>query len=67
MRYALKEVLITMLIVMIVALIICSPLATIWALNTLFTIGIPYTIHTWLAVLWLHMLLSPAVLQKREK
>jgi hypothetical protein len=38
--------------VLIVALVVLGPLATIWALNTLFPLlAIPYTWQTWLAVL----------------
>jgi hypothetical protein len=44
------------LIIIIVALavIICGPLITIWALNTLFPVlAIGYTFETWLATLLL--------------
>lgn len=38
-------------IALIVALVVVGPLATIWALNTLFpVVAIPYTIETWFAV-----------------
>lgn len=33
------------------ALVIIGPLAAIWAVNTLFNLGIPYTIATWTAAL----------------
>jgi hypothetical protein len=36
--------------VLIVALIIFFPFAVIWALNTLFALGIAYTFWTWLAM-----------------
>ena len=32
---------------------ITAPLMTIWSLNTLFGIGVGYTVKTWLAVAWL--------------
>ena len=32
------------------------PLLTIWSLNTLFPLQIPYTIWTWLSVFWLVVL-----------
>jgi len=39
----------------LLALIIISPFLTIWALNTVFpSLAIPFTIWTWLAVIWLH-------------
>ena len=39
------------LILLIVAVIVLAPLATIWSLNVLFGLGIAYTWKTWLAVL----------------
>ena len=38
-------------VILVVALVIIGPLAVIWALNTLFGLGIAYTFWTWLAVL----------------
>jgi hypothetical protein len=39
-------------IVLVIALLIIGPLATIWAFNTLFPVlAIPYTFWTWLAVI----------------
>ncbi len=39
----------------ILVLVIVSPIATIWALNTVFpSLAIPLNIWTWLAVAWLH-------------
>lgn len=36
----------------IIALVVLGPLATIWALNTLFPVlAIPYNFYTWAAVL----------------
>ena len=34
-----------------IALVIFAPLATIWAVNTLFGLTIPWTFDTWCAVL----------------
>ena len=42
-------------VLLIVALIVFGPLATIWSLNTLFGLGIAYTFWTWLATVWLSM------------
>jgi len=37
---------------LIIALVVLGPLATIWALNTLFPVlAIPYNFYTWAAVL----------------
>ena len=38
-------------ILLIVTVIIIGPLALIWSLNTLFSLGINYTLWTWLAML----------------
>lgn len=38
-----------------IAAIIFGPIATIWSLNTLFTLAIPYEFETWCAVVWLSM------------
>lgn len=39
----------------IIAAVTFGPLATIWSINTLFTLTIPYTLETWFAVVWLTM------------
>jgi hypothetical protein len=41
------------LIAVMLSLASLAPLATIWSINTLFQLGISYTIETWLAVVWL--------------
>lgn len=47
-----KLIALLFVIVLIIALILIGPLATIWAANTLFPVlAIPYTIETWLAVI----------------
>lgn len=40
-----------LLVVLLIAVLIVGPIATIWALNVLFGLYIPYTFATWLAVL----------------
>jgi len=45
---------------LVIAACILGPLGTIWALNTLFALAIPYTLKTWAAVLWLGMSLNVA-------
>lgn len=56
------------LIVLIVLLIIVGPLATIWALNTLFpALAIPYDFFTWLAVIVLGSALRANVNVKGDK
>jgi hypothetical protein len=39
-----------LLILLVVAIFIGAPIATLWSINTLFpVVGIPYTLETWLA------------------
>lgn len=46
---------ILVLIPVLIGIVIVSPFITIWSLNTLFALGIGYTIWTWLAMVWLSM------------
>lgn len=46
------------LVAMVLLLIVLMPLAVIWALNTLFTLGIAYGFYEWLAVLVLSAFLQ---------
>ena len=46
-----EEVETVALVVVVVLLIVFTPLATIWALNTLFVLTIPYSLETWTAAL----------------
>jgi len=41
-----------------IALMIAGPLLVIWSLNTLFALGIAYTLKTWFAALVLGGILS---------
>jgi hypothetical protein len=38
-------------------ILVASPMASIWAINTLFSLTIPFTLQTWLAATWLTILL----------
>jgi hypothetical protein len=41
-----------MAVAFVIALIVLGPIATIWALNTLFPVlSIPYTLETWAAAI----------------
>ena len=54
---------IVLLALVIIIVIIFAPLASIWALNTLFpTLAIPYTWQTWLAM----FILSSALVYKSQ-
>lgn len=43
--------------VALVLVIVFAPFLTIWSLNTLFVLNIPYTLLTWVAIIWLQLLL----------
>lgn len=43
-----------------------TPWAAIWALNTLFTLGIAYTFNSWLSALILCSIISPTVNVKKN-
>ena len=54
--------LITLLIIFVAAiLIVIGPILIIWSLNTLFGMGIPFTIWTWLSVVILGSVLKTKV------
>lgn len=42
-----------MIVLTVIAVLIAAPLLVIWSLNTLFGLGIAYTIQTWAAVVLL--------------
>lgn len=46
------------LVALIAVLVVLAPIAMIWSLNTLFALGIEYTIWTWLAALFIGSVLS---------
>lgn len=52
-------------LILVIALVAVGPLLTLLALNTLFpTLAIPYTFGTWLATLWVIMLINGKVKTK---
>lgn len=61
------NVVMAMVIVFLIALIIATPLATIWSLNTLFSLNIAYTFWTWLAAVWLSTVTVGAVSARHSK
>jgi hypothetical protein len=56
------------LIIAVVAILVAIlvPFGAIWALNTLFGVGIAYTFNTWLAALILGAVVSPRVNVKKN-
>lgn len=62
-----KTTTVAVFVLLAAVLIICTPLITIWSLNTLFGLGIPYTPATWFAALWITAVLSrSSVRSKRD-
>ena len=58
---------IALLAILILVLLLVSPIFTIWALNTLFPVlAIPMNIWTWLAVIWLHIVIGSASYSKKS-
>lgn len=51
---------VTMIILGLIVLIF-MPLGTIWSLNTLFLLDIPYTIWTWLATAFLTFIFASKI------
>jgi hypothetical protein len=50
------------IIALVVLLVVFGPLATIWAMNTLFpALAIPYNLETWVAVVLLSSVLKSTV------
>jgi hypothetical protein len=56
-----------LIIVLIVTLVVVGPLLTIWALNTLFGLGIETTLATWFATWWLLVALKANNLVKKSE
>jgi hypothetical protein len=50
----------------IIAALVVTPLAGIWALNTLFGLGIAFTFKTWVAATVLIAIVSPKVQVKKN-
>lgn len=62
-----KLITLLFMIAVIIVLIVIGPLATIWALNTLFPVlAIPYDIYTWVAVIILGAFVRAKVSIKKE-
>lgn len=54
------------LVVLVVVLVVTAPIALIWALNTLFGLGIAYTVKTWAAALILGGAVTTPTSTKRD-
>lgn len=60
-------VLIVVLIVLGLLIIALAPLAAIWSVNTLFGLGIAYSVKTWFAALILSSILGGRINQGNRK
>jgi hypothetical protein len=57
---------IILIVVLVILLLIFGPIATIWALNTLFPVlAIPYTFDTWCAIVLVGAFLRANVTVKK--
>jgi hypothetical protein len=56
-----------LLVALVVGLLIGSPIASIIAVNTLFSLDIPITMGTWFASFWLTSILGSGVIKARAK
>lgn len=54
-------------ITFIISIAIIFPLLTIWAVNTLFSLTIPYTLETWSAVVLLQIFFKASINYKKDK
>lgn len=58
---------VAMVVLVFGAIVILSPFVSIWALNTLFGLGIEFSLWTWLAGVWLHAtLFRPSFIVKTK-
>lgn len=67
MRKSMETGTVIALTVLALLLIVFSPLVSIWALNTLFGLGIQYSLATWAAAAWCSLLLGGSVASKASK
>ena len=56
-----------LLLLLVIAFILGGPFVTIWALNTLFTLGIPFTFWTWLSVAWIQGIVLGTIKYRPQK
>ena len=54
-------------IAIIIGIVIVFPFLTIWAVNTLFSLTIPYTLETWVAVILLQIFFKTSFSYKKDK
>ena len=54
------------LILTVLILVTIGPIVTIWSLNTVFGLEIPFNFYTWIAMAWLLIILSQRSVDKNS-
>jgi hypothetical protein len=54
------------LLILSVVLVFIGPILSIWAVNTLFGLAIPFTVKTWFAAFVLGLVVRPSVTVKKD-
>lgn len=49
------------IVLIAILVIVFFPFVTIWSLNTLFSLDIPYTLSTWFATAWITLLVTSPI------
>lgn len=65
MKYRMTSI--TLFVALVIAVAVLGPLAVIWALNTLFAVGIAYTWQAWLAVIVLSVWIQTRIGKNNSK
>ena len=55
---------IAVFVLFLIVLVLIGPLISIWALNTVFGLGIAYTFWTWLAMAWIGLVINGKIGRK---
>jgi len=61
-----KEFLIALVIVLVIAFFVFYPIAVIWSLNNLFSLTIPFTFKTWASTLIIVGVFATRVTVKKD-
>jgi len=54
------------ILALLIVVFVAGPLITIWAINTLFTLGIPLSLSTWASAFWLQLVLVGVKYNKKS-
>jgi hypothetical protein len=61
-----KIILSVLVVIVAIILFIASPFATIWSINTLFSLNIAFTLETWLAAAWISAIFGAITYSTRK-